>query len=605
MFKKLFFFLTLLFISSPAAAQNVTCATRPIGDNSNACASTAFVQQNTDVIYTAATYFPGVDPTGATDSTVGIQAAINSDPTRPVFLGPGTYRLDNMLTLNNGQVFQCSGRTITYFIVNSATFNMSALGVMRLGTAEPGGEIFDCGFRFTQPDTAVRANIVQYPPALYAVAAPRFIIDRVRIERGWKCLTATGNSGGANIGLIECGAFSNTGTIEFDGSLDFIHISHIQCWPFGIVGTLPLSLNVYTDQTTNCFTSGRVDGLEIDGLSVFKTNVRFTSAAGGTAIPYLIDNMQLDLDGADFIVEAATNTNIVVTKSYSVKGASEIGNPYDIQGGNVTFEDLEMPVDLSTECAIKASGTAVLQINSGRLTHSDVDSAAACAVDASALKLFNMRASIPLSNRTVAFFDSTSTGSMQLVNVNGRNNGSSFTGNAFSFSTDTQFNRVVGTSFPNWAHNLPFTTSLGYYDLEEFDAVTVAPTFATMGDFVPANLNYTASKFKRSGDFLDLLVQVTFDTNAYTTAAGNFSLALTQAGAITIPTATESNNPCIIGTLTKVTSASLMWTSTLVTSSLLLWGNNSTVAPTQFAAANIPASVTDIGINVQCRYRVR
>src|SRR5882672_5962121 len=32
---------------TPAEAQNVTCATRPAGDNSNACASTAFVSQNT------------------------------------------------------------------------------------------------------------------------------------------------------------------------------------------------------------------------------------------------------------------------------------------------------------------------------------------------------------------------------------------------------------------------------------------------------------------------------------------------------------------------------------------------------------------------------
>ena len=40
----LFFFILLL--TSPAWAQNTTCATRPPGDSSNACASTAFVQNN-------------------------------------------------------------------------------------------------------------------------------------------------------------------------------------------------------------------------------------------------------------------------------------------------------------------------------------------------------------------------------------------------------------------------------------------------------------------------------------------------------------------------------------------------------------------------------
>lgn len=36
----------LLTLTLPASAQNTLCATRAIGDNSNACASTAFVQQN-------------------------------------------------------------------------------------------------------------------------------------------------------------------------------------------------------------------------------------------------------------------------------------------------------------------------------------------------------------------------------------------------------------------------------------------------------------------------------------------------------------------------------------------------------------------------------
>ena len=42
MFRKLLA-LAFLLVSAPALAQNVTCATRPIGDNTNACASTAFV----------------------------------------------------------------------------------------------------------------------------------------------------------------------------------------------------------------------------------------------------------------------------------------------------------------------------------------------------------------------------------------------------------------------------------------------------------------------------------------------------------------------------------------------------------------------------------
>jgi hypothetical protein len=53
MFKKLLF-LAALLAAAPAAAQNTTCATRPVGDNSNACASTAFVNQNSIIIGGAA-----------------------------------------------------------------------------------------------------------------------------------------------------------------------------------------------------------------------------------------------------------------------------------------------------------------------------------------------------------------------------------------------------------------------------------------------------------------------------------------------------------------------------------------------------------------------
>lgn len=46
MFKKSLLALALFLIPSLASAQNITCPTRPLGDSTNACASTQFVQQN-------------------------------------------------------------------------------------------------------------------------------------------------------------------------------------------------------------------------------------------------------------------------------------------------------------------------------------------------------------------------------------------------------------------------------------------------------------------------------------------------------------------------------------------------------------------------------
>src|SRR5882757_5091203 len=42
--RKLLLAIVLCLFASPALAQNPTCPTRPFGDSSNACASTAFVQ---------------------------------------------------------------------------------------------------------------------------------------------------------------------------------------------------------------------------------------------------------------------------------------------------------------------------------------------------------------------------------------------------------------------------------------------------------------------------------------------------------------------------------------------------------------------------------
>lgn len=80
MFKWLLLFLLL---ATPAWAQNPTCPTRSVGDSTNACASTAFVQNQIAVIPPPAGLVPSVLNFGAvcdgvTNDTAAIQSAINS-----------------------------------------------------------------------------------------------------------------------------------------------------------------------------------------------------------------------------------------------------------------------------------------------------------------------------------------------------------------------------------------------------------------------------------------------------------------------------------------------------------------------------------------------
>lgn len=86
----IFAFILWMF-SFGAQAQNTTCATRPIGDATNACASTKFVQNNTVNLGVSILAY-GADPTGVLPSGSAINAAISAN--RKVWAPCGTYLID-------------------------------------------------------------------------------------------------------------------------------------------------------------------------------------------------------------------------------------------------------------------------------------------------------------------------------------------------------------------------------------------------------------------------------------------------------------------------------------------------------------------------------
>lgn len=69
-----------------------------------------------------ATDFTGVDPTGATDSTTGLQAAITAaeDANKGLLLGDGTFKHTG-LTLHGGKVIHIEGNYGSTFLVNTST----------------------------------------------------------------------------------------------------------------------------------------------------------------------------------------------------------------------------------------------------------------------------------------------------------------------------------------------------------------------------------------------------------------------------------------------------------------------------------------------------
>lgn len=166
---------------------------------------------------TLAQGFTGYDPNGATDSRAAIQNALNANVGNEVYIGPGTFRLDDMVTLNSGQKVRCAGVTKTIFQIDSATFNMNALGVFRLPTSDT-SQMVDCAVSFVQPNTGgmTRNDVVRYPPAFVATVQATFpVFNRIRVNAAWECFHLVGNTGGADIGEIECGALADYSYADF------------------------------------------------------------------------------------------------------------------------------------------------------------------------------------------------------------------------------------------------------------------------------------------------------------------------------------------------------------------------------------------------------
>ena len=102
--------LGLLLCSTGAEAQNVTCPTRAPGDNSNACASTSFVQQATGALNAISGLTGDVSATGPGSVTATIQpgvvtgAKIASGTVTGTNIGSNTVANSNLANMNAGTI---------------------------------------------------------------------------------------------------------------------------------------------------------------------------------------------------------------------------------------------------------------------------------------------------------------------------------------------------------------------------------------------------------------------------------------------------------------------------------------------------------------------
>ena len=396
----------------------------------------------------------GADPTGATDSTAAITAAIATG--KPVYVPAGMYRVTDMITLGKGQIMSGDGRLQSMLRVNSTSFNMIAAGVVKLYQGEPSSQLMDIGIGFTQPDTTSRANLALFPPAILARGAQRGKLIRIRVDGAYIGLDARGNTV-LTIEDLEIGAISKGmmwGSLisgDGNGAKDFNHWAKLSFFPYGFNGT-PNIAALYNDGNTISGELGEIDGLLCSGYTAY--NSRLVLTADATNHTYALANVSLDapygyidIQGAPLhcaFANLTLNTDVSTTPKLRVAG------------GNVHVTSARL-TSSGSDAIVRVTG-GVLTMVGGTLYQANAGAMAAEVTGGQ--MLFQAMNFLAGSSRTASFIKQTG-GSLAVNNCHFLAGGS---GVGIEYTADTSANKLIGVSWNNMTAIVPGTaTPSGQY----------------------------------------------------------------------------------------------------------------------------------------------
>lgn len=523
---------------------------------------------------------------GVADDTAAIQAAIATG--NNVYLPKGTFKVTDMLTLGAGQALIGANMADTDYsttIKIDLDFNLTALGVVRFGSVV-GSQIYNINFDFYQDTTqSTRAAVIQYPPAIYANGSTHFIVDQIRVTRGWRGIEMTGNVGGAWIDRAELGALDKN--IIIDGSFDFIHMGSIHVWCYGLPGTA--MLNVWLDGQTNALDVGRVDGLNIAQFATYVAKITLAGVGGVTQIiPVIFGSLQLDNNHAELII---SDKNVVVNSLYSTKSVKTVPT-IQISSGSLNVGTAHV-VEAGVSPFIEVTG-GIATINGG-VIDSRTNNAIACSVSAGTLALKNTLLTLPATARTVGYVQQSGTGTLNVSNC------SQVNGNArmiVEVTADVSGNFISNNSFNTGIISVPTGAYLGCYGPNRAASYTFNPVveFATLGDFVPTYVTRVGRMWYET-NAARFELRVVFTCNAYTTASGNLlikGIPLTEFGGEDV---TLDASVCMWSKITLSAGyTEIGATKSLASDCILLRQMGSGLTYGTITATNIPASTTNVEI---------
>jgi len=554
----------------------------------------------------------GADPTGATDAAPAINqcaALIRNGVQSNVSLPVGIYRVNSQVTLTKAQTLSGAGRGATTLMVYS-NFDPAAEAVIKLtpGGMDTGAEVRDLGVYFQQADgqasraayqplgscTAVYAGTgCKYPPA-FLLEGARTKLKDVRIARAWKGIVV--NNSAAWIENIEMSALDTGIEAGVAATIpDWNHYRGINFWPFDIIVGTPIYDSVFNDGNTVAARFGGINGLNVSDLSVINGRV----IIDGDQFWGYFDGLSLDAGNSGLEVVRVAQPGLRISNMYTTGDANpNTGGCKTTIGPNAGFVQITNAFfqgGANPQTFVCVNGRLLID-NSYFLTGAGTQKAVSARGGYTELRGSTFLASTAM---TVPMVETA--GGALIATGNHFQVDSGFA--SIHVAADNPAHYIANNNTKNWPVTFGFGLGgsiLGYYDLgDQGFTTTVTPAFDTPGNSV---LNVTAqgSGFALRGDYVEGSLNVTFGSNAYTTASGAFRLKVNG-----MPTPAPGNaTSCALHLMEFIiaTSAPMCSADPL---GFVFYKVNSAAATTAFSTAEVPPSWAGMAIRLGWRYRIR
>jgi len=399
---------------------------------------------------TNAKTFGAVGDGVATGEQIAINDALATG--KDVRINPGTFMLsDAIVSTTPGQVIRGAGKHLTVLKV-PATFNLSADGVLVGEGLQPGLEVCDLTIDFVQPDTATRASLIAYPPAINIKDAPRSRLHNLRIERAMTAVDMRGNSGGTNTDDLEISSFDYA--VRIDGSLDSVRLNDLHHWPFDLTAN---QMSIFFDDDNVGIESGRMDDLHIVAPLLIGggKQMHFINTGAGPTFGNITNA------GFDTFASLVMEDGYISVSDSQFTLAGPAGQAIKQTGGNLRVSNVQFQCSTAmTLPMIEVLGNAYFKMtNSDVYTSGDMEAIKLSATSGNATAIITANQFILPQNTspTKPVVNVAAGGRITFTDSRANDKGTG-TGNLLDIAAD-DFHQVKNNAFMGWGVDLPASWS--------------------------------------------------------------------------------------------------------------------------------------------------